>query len=165
MVVYTLSIKANLKGVASLAMVTDDSICLDVRNPVDVLDKRERIVVDATDLEHVAEAAHAKHHEKPCHFTLKWSDGSRGTILILKQKDGAVPGTGDVTQSGVYTPVMSMECENVEPYALHLLGTEFSVTNHAGVKFEKVDLSRGSWSEFDLGTGATEVTEFESKIV
>jgi hypothetical protein len=106
--------------------------------PVDGLKIRERIVVDASDLGDVAEAAHAKHHGKPCHFTLKWSDGSRGNILILKQKDV----TGAVTQSGVDTLViMSMECKNVEPYALHLLGTEFSVTNQASVKFENVDLS------------------------
>jgi hypothetical protein len=184
MVVFVLSVKADLEGVESLALIPGSNFCFSVRNPRDGCEIREKIVVDSSQLleasqEHTHGNGHHKgehhkgkqqHKEVPCHFALKWRDEpARATITILNLQDhigGSVPApaANKNIQSGTFVPMLAMECHGIEPYAFYPIGDEFVVTNKAGVKFEPVDLSSGDWSEYDISSGSTSITNLESKI-
>jgi hypothetical protein len=170
MVTYTVSMKANQQGVLSLKFVNpESSICLDVRHPVDQGEVREKIVIDTSELEavHWQEQADNKkhHHDKPHHFALKWSDGSRGSILVEQQpKNIGVVGGVELPKSGEFVPVLTLQCEHVEPVAFYPLGTEFEVVDSAGVTHASVDLST-DWNFYDLSSGSAAVMGFQSKIV
>lgn len=180
MVVYILYLKADLEGVASLKLLPGAALCLSVRNPTDIEDKREQIVVDSSALEEVEDTTknshtnstdnHHKEHQKrrpkheyaeaPCHFGMKWSGAiTRSTIRVLTDhKD-----IGEMTVSDEFVPMLALECDGVEPYDFHVLGEEFQVTNKAGEEFRPADLSSGSWQNFDLGTGTTRVSNLQVK--
>ena len=103
MVVYILSITADLEGVDSITLKPNADICLSVRNPLDHNEIREKIVVDRRDFEEDPLADidargaprrnskhhHPKHAEAPCHFALKWDGGAteRSTIRVLDPND------------------------------------------------------------------------------
>jgi hypothetical protein len=108
MVVYLLHVKADLQGVASMAMAPGANICISVRKPMsdDYAEVREKVVID-TSSELVepdkwerdaplgsTTAAHADAHrdrEPPHHFALKWDgEKKRSTIRVL---DGTTPTT------------------------------------------------------------------------
>jgi hypothetical protein len=162
MVLYTLFLKADLSGVTSLKLKDGSDICLSVRNPVDHEEVRERIVVDSRALEEIDEgvdAHHSKHHPKPSHFSMKWSGASSpSTIRVIK-------GTSEMlaSDSGTFVPILSLECDGLEPYGFHPLGREFVVQSDAGVEFKEVDLSSGDWSEYDIGAGTTSVLNLQAK--
>jgi Eukaryotic protein of unknown function (DUF866) len=168
MVTYTVSMKANQKGVVSLKFVNpDSSICLDVRHPVDQGEVREKIVIDTSEFEAVhwqkQEDNKKHHHDKPHHFALKWSDGSRGSILVKQLQPQKNLGL-ELPKSGEFVPVLTLQCEHVEPVAFYPLGTEFEVVDSAGVTHASVDLSK-DWNFYDLSSGSAAVTGFQSKIV
>jgi len=132
-----------------------------------------------------------KHHhaKKPFHFQVHWSDGTQGTIRVLnnnnnpqaadkkKKKTAArsqeVPPPALLSSgvtvphptSGAWFPVLTLDCDNVEPVRFHAMGQhELAVTNHHGTVYENIDLSSsGDWSAYDLAAGSTSVTNFESK--
>eukprot|EP00977_Amphora_coffeiformis_P001578 scaffold301_cov150-Amphora_coffeaeformis.AAC.2 len=69
-------------------------------------------------------------------------------------------------------PMLALECKNVEPYALHLLGTEFVVTDLAGKKFsdalewqEDHEGAGGgpvhTWQTYDLATGRCSIVNLK----
>ena len=83
MVKYILSLKADLEGVASLQLAPECDLCLSVRNPVQIEETRERIVVESSaPLLGKDPKEHHKHGPKhdygpaPSHFSLKW-DGAK----------------------------------------------------------------------------------------
>lgn len=167
MVVYALSVAANFDGVDSL-QVNTDSICLDVKHPLDSSEVREKIVVDFSQLEEEAKAHHhrhhhhdPKHHEKPCHFQIQWSDGTRGAIRVLTEKLNVHHPVNDIQE---WLTILSMECENVEPVRFYPLGNEFVVKSKAGTVYNEVDLSSGSWRQSDWSSGSTAITHFQSKL-
>lgn len=135
---------------------------------------------------------HVAHREPACNFALKWEGAAqRSTIQILSTSEDdadkanaknihkgkaskarsnsttwAVATRPMIAQdSGLFVPILALDCQGVEPYAFHPLGDEFVVTNKAGFTFDPVDLSTGSWSEFDLGSGTTSISNLESKFV
>ena len=135
---------------------------------------------------------HVAHREPACNFALKWEGATqRSTIQILSmsEDDADTPSTNTPSKgkagkarsnsttrtvatrnmfaqdSGLFVPILALDCHGVEPYAFHPLGDEFVVTNKAGFRFDPVDLSTGTWSEFDLGTGTTSISNLESKFV
>lgn len=129
---------------------------------------------------HPHQSHHAKQHyrEPPCHFALKWassdnnnnkSNKQRATIRVIKDSKRQYL----AQDSGTFVPVLQLDCDGLEPYAFYPLGNnEFIVTNQAGVEIENVDLSSSSsnnsnnkyeWSDYDLGTGTTSITNFEAK--
>lgn len=91
MVVYVLYVKAELIGVASLALKPEANLCVSVRNPLDHNEVRDNIVIDGSALEpeFTATNHHAdKYHEEPCHFALKWRDApTRATVRVLGVDD------------------------------------------------------------------------------
>eukprot|EP00957_Ditylum_brightwellii_P030435 2305047-Ditylum_brightwellii.AAC.1 len=94
MVVYTLYVKADLEGVASLGLVDNANVCVSVRNPLDPTQTREKIVVDPTELESPALNGHDKHRSTAhaaFHLAIKWDathDGDhRATLRLLTAKD------------------------------------------------------------------------------
>lgn len=169
MVLYTLYLKADLDGVESLELKDGADICLDVRNPVDHQEVRERIVVDSSDLEPAEEEHtdnhhhhHSKQHHKvhPCHFSMKWRDASSpSTIRVVEGSTRPML----AKDTGIFVPMLQLECDGLEPYNFHALGKEFVVTNQAGAKFPNADLSPGDWTEFDLGSGSTSVLNLQAK--
>lgn len=153
--------------------------CCTVRHPLDPIDVKEKVVVDFSQLEssHSAESTnnnnqkqnhtttkkHHQHQDKPGHLHLTWSDGSTGTIrVLLLPNKGAMDGEV-LVRSDTWFPVLTLECENVEPCAFHPLGNEFMVVNHLGNVYTEVDLSSGDWTEYDLSAGSTSILQLESK--
>lgn len=169
MVVYVLYIKADLEGVASVALQNGANLCISVRNPMDQNQVREKVVIDTSALEAAEESHHhAKHHhaEAPCHFALKWDhdEPTRSTIRVLPSGQKG-PELREIKSedSGNFVPMLALDCQGIEPFEFHPMGDEFVVTNNNGNVFDKADLSSGDWSEFDLGTGSTSVTNLQSK--
>jgi hypothetical protein len=212
MVVFVLSIKADLEGVASVRFVPGSNLCVSVRNPLNDYEVREKVVIESDALLEEQPEQPSKHHPKSdhhrsdhsyhepvCHFALKWEGATqRSTIQVIlppsstseeeqdddnaddvtpKQKSkknkasrstSTVSATlSDLTVSGEFVPMLAMECHGVEPYAFHPMGGEFLVTNTAGVEYspDDVDLSTGYWREYDMASGTTSITKFESKLV
>mmetsp|Transcript_5979 Transcript_5979/g.14156 ORF Transcript_5979/g.14156 Transcript_5979/m.14156 type:complete len:195 (-) Transcript_5979:241-825(-) len=192
MVLFTLYIRADLEHVSSVALAPGADLCISVRNPLSPdTEVREKVVIETgADLMdpgvvHVDAAKHeiAK-REPPCHFALKW-DGAqnRSTIQVLSleskdatttgkkgkkgnhhhHQDSVQPRAMKEEDSGNFVPIVSLECNGLEPYAFHPLGGEFVITNKNGDTFEDVDLSEGAWSSVDLASGSTAITNFEAK--
>jgi Eukaryotic protein of unknown function (DUF866) len=165
-------------------------LCISVRNPLDHVEVREKIIIE-TDTEPtrppdaVGKHSHEAHPEPVCHFSLKWDGASqRSTIQVLDHVANVPRGTKgrknnnnnnnnnnsaprDMTakDSGEFVPMLALDCLGLEPYAFHPMGNEFVVTNKAGVTFNKVDLSKGFWSEYELGAGSTTIENFVTKFV
>lgn len=114
MVVYILSITADLDGVDSITLKPNADICLSVRNPLDHNEIREQIVVDRRDFEddpladidsrgaprRNSKHHHPKHAEAPCHFALKWDGATeRSTIRVLDPDDEQLRGSGSFRKS------------------------------------------------------------------
>lgn len=186
MVLYVLYVKADLEGVSSLSLVAGKNICVSVRNPLSQTETRERIVIDPSELHDAEIPSHEKHRdEAPSHVALKW-DGqrTRSTIRVLSSSAEEDSSTGKegkgkkskkhrdddiivreivAVNSGHFVPILKLECDGLEPYAFHPMGEEFSLTNKSGIKMEKIDLSSGDWSDYDLSYGTVSVTNFEAK--
>jgi hypothetical protein len=112
MVVYILHVKADLQGVASVAMSPGANLCISVRKPLsdDYAEVRENVVIDTSELveaekwERDAPAGSAPTHldthdrEAPHHFALKWDgEKKRSTIRVLDgtaTTEKAVPSSG-----------------------------------------------------------------------
>ena len=189
MVVFILYIKADLTGIATVAMAPGTDICVSVRNPLDQVEVREKVVIESDELIYQPEGggkhSHEAHPEPACHFSLKWDGASqRSTIQVLSELPGgnkkskgkgtnnnnnnnnnSSPREMTAKDSGTFVPVLALECLGLEPYAFHPIGKEFIVTNKAGVTFDEVDLSKGTWREYELSTGSTTIENFESKFM
>ncbi|KAL7545002.1 hypothetical protein ACHAWF_008372 [Thalassiosira exigua] len=183
MVLYVLYAKADLEGVASLSLTPGSDICVSVRNTLAHDQKRERIVVETSELHRADVPDHEKHRaEHSSHFALTWEgENTRSTIRVLegvdvdeKEKKGKAKkrshvGDGIVTRdiqlrdNGRFVPILKLECDGLEPYAFHPMGKEFSAINGGGKKIDDVDLSSGEWSDYDLSSGTSLIKNFETK--
>ena len=185
MVLYVLYAKADLEGVTSLSLVPGSDICVSVRNTLTQDQKRERIVIEASELHQADVPDHEKHRaEHSSHFALTWEgEQTRSTIRVVNDDDNgeastgkkgkgkkrAKNGDGIVTRDihpqddGQFVPILKLECDGLEPYAFHAMGKEFSVINNAEVKVDNVDLSSGEWSDYDLSSGTSLIKNFETK--
>lgn len=130
---------------------------------------------------------HHQHHEAPCHFALTWDGATeRSTIRVRsateewergggggkkgkqhKQQVNAPELATALTESGTAVPLLALECENVEPYALHLLGTELVVTTTAGKTYEQLqwqydDNGTCSWEAYDMASGSTSIVNLKA---
>mmetsp|Transcript_17195 Transcript_17195/g.23636 ORF Transcript_17195/g.23636 Transcript_17195/m.23636 type:complete len:192 (-) Transcript_17195:325-900(-) len=189
MVLFVLYAKADLEGITSLSLVPDANICISVRNSLTHDQKRERIVIDPTELHQAEIPDHEKHRaEHASHFGLTWEgEQTRSTIRILSntKKEGEDNSSGkhkknekrsknnngddivvkNITphDDGQFVPILKLECDGLEPYAFHPMGEEFAIINNGGSKVMNVDLSSGEWSDYHLESGTSLVQNFESK--
>eukprot|EP00592_Proboscia_alata_P006298 CAMPEP_0194360222 /NCGR_PEP_ID=MMETSP0174-20130528/7519_1 /TAXON_ID=216777 /ORGANISM="Proboscia alata, Strain PI-D3" /LENGTH=192 /DNA_ID=CAMNT_0039131573 /DNA_START=137 /DNA_END=715 /DNA_ORIENTATION=- len=190
MVVYVLYAKADLQGVASLKTIQGANLCVSVRNPVYQSEVREKVVIEADELIEQEKNDISMVHDKDIrcepshHFSLKWDgEKKRSTIRVIdstlievisksgkkgKNRNQGNAGASEVREmrsndSGVFVPLLALDCQGIEPFAFHPMGGEFVVTNKAGDTFDQVDLSEGAWNEFELATGSTAITNFETK--
>lgn len=202
MVVYILSIKADLDGVDSITFKPNADICLSVRNPLDHNEIREKIVVDRREFEddplavdpnapRHSQHKHPKHAEAPCHFALKWDGATqRSTIRVLdsstddeplstnssgsfkkskkKQHQNAAPAIASkitARDSGTAVRILALECQGIEPYAFHLMGSELEIQNKSGTVFhDNLTWSEtGDWTNNDLFSGTTSVKNLEGE--
>jgi hypothetical protein len=169
MVLYVLSLQADLEGVATLSLRKDVDICISVRNPTNKDEIREKVVLDPTNLQTPEVKAHEKHRDEHAfHVALKWDgEQTRSTVrIVLPEAAASKKNVRDVVSagdSGHWVPVLVLDCDGCEPYAFHPMGTEFVVTDRAGVVHEKVDLSGGDWSVYDIGSGSTSVLNLQAK--
>eukprot|EP01083_Nonionella_stella_P009711 27841_1 len=181
MVRYTLSLQATLDSVASIKW--DDAetlLCCTIQHPTDPSDIKEKVVVDfssleesATEHENMTKVTNSlkpshntkKRGEKPCHFHVTWSDGSKGTVRVVELNNS--PDDDDDEEEDIrseeWFPVLTLECDNAEPSAFCPLGKEFTVTNKSGTVYNNVDLSTGGWREYDMSSGDTSVIKLKSK--
>mmetsp|Transcript_32516 Transcript_32516/g.69212 ORF Transcript_32516/g.69212 Transcript_32516/m.69212 type:complete len:275 (+) Transcript_32516:172-996(+) len=184
MVLYVLYAKADLEGVTSLSLIPGSDICVSVRNTLTRDQKRERIVIESSELHQADVPDHEKHRaEHSSHFALTWEgEHNRSTIQVIKEDDGEEETTGKkkakkkasigdniITRDiqphddGQFVPILKLECDGLEPYAFHPMGNEFSVINTGGTKVYNVDLSTGEWSDYDLSSGSSLVKNFDTK--
>jgi len=177
MVVFVLYVKADLEGVATMSFVDGANLCFSVRNPLSPdTDVRERIVVDTSALVETDVPVHGRHRSQPAtiHFALKWEgEQTKSTIKVLTPtndgNEGKQSGNAAVVRkmlgkdNGTFVPMLTIDCQGLEPYAFHPIGGEFAVTNTAGDVFDPVDLSSGDWSEYDLGSGTTSIFNLQSR--
>lgn len=210
MVVYVLSLQADLQGIDSIALKPNADICLSVRNPLDHNEVRENVVVDRREFEedpmahsndnrggdpsggavhsNMNKHHHVKHAEAPCHFALKWESASqRSTIRVLDDSGAAedssskksggknkkkshetsanISASIGAKDSGNPVRILRLECDGIEPYAFHVLGSEFVVTNTAGAVFEELTWTEsGNWSVYDLASGTTSISNLQGKL-
>jgi hypothetical protein len=164
------------------SFIKDSLLCLDVRNPISEFEVREQIVLETSQyVERMEEEKihNANTREPPCHFALRWEgDKKRALIEVLnmdqvknilekKNKLHELPRdylTED--DSGSFVPVLALECRNLEPYAFHPRGGEFSVVSTGGFRFEPttVDVSTGDWTEYDEENGiSVSLCNFQAK--
>ena len=80
MVLFFLYLKAELENVESVTIRSDAKLRIDVANPLNDFEKRDKVVVDPTELE---EAEDSK--VTPYHFGLKW-EGQNHKISTLTVK-------------------------------------------------------------------------------
>jgi hypothetical protein len=169
MVLYVLSIQADLEGVTSLSLQKDADICVSVRNPTNMNEIREKVVIEPTNLQKTQVQAHEKHrHEHAFHLAFKWDgEQTRSTIRMIGNDDQKnskrVRDMVTAGDSGNWVPVLVLDCDGCEPCAFHPMGNEFVVTDRAGVVHDKVDLSGGDWSVYDIGAGSTSVLNLQAK--
>lgn len=168
MVLYVLSIKVELSGVESLSLNQDADICVSVRNPTNHDEIRDKVVIDPTDLQTPPVKAHERHRDEHAfHLAFKWEgEQTRSTIRMITDKDKtAVKNVRDIVaaDSDNWVPLLVLDCDGCEPFAFHPMGNEFAVTDRAGVVHDKVDLSSGDWSFFDIGSGSSSVLNLQAK--
>eukprot|EP00956_Cyclotella_meneghiniana_P002259 scaffold2552_cov59-Cyclotella_meneghiniana.AAC.2 len=173
MVLYTLYAKANLEGITSLSLNPTSDICISVRNSTHD-QTREKIIVETSNLQEANVPDNEKHRqEHDHHFALTWNgDKTRSTIRLIdssakqaKKKNATDMVVREITlrDDGEYVPILQLECDGLEPYAFHPMGTEFMVIKNDGSKVDNVDLSDGEWSDFELSSGTSLIKNFESK--
>ncbi|CAB9500971.1 expressed unknown protein [Seminavis robusta] len=152
MVVFVLYCQADLEGIESVSLSKDSNLCFSVRNPQDVNEVREKVVVDSTVLEVSSVADHEKHRdETPSHFAMKWKDAThRSTLRILgsnsflnetknendkktkknkhisNELQKAIDAVRSMTSedSGHLVPMLALDCNGLEPYAFHPMGVQ-----------------------------------------
>jgi hypothetical protein len=174
MVLFLLSIKAELENVASVALRPDADVCLHVRNPLADHQVREKVVFNLSqtttlDPQGGDKGSSSSSREPPHHFALKWDKGphvkaSVLTVLDLaeaqtalkkkKKKKGEgtslLPRPYTADDAGTFAPLLAVECRGLEPYGFVPMGHEFVVTSSGGTKFvDDVDLGEGDWAEYD----------------
>lgn len=189
MVVYILYIRADLEGIESIEMKNGCDVCVSVRNPLDLNEVRQRIVIDLGSLIEPQLGEHERHRsELPHHFALKWNQGEskKATIRVLdrihtnksnnestKSKhssssyDEILKKLRNVTSddNGInFVPILAMECDGLEPYEFYPTGNEFRVTIHGGKVFDGINLTDSTdWSYYNLSTGSASITNLTSK--
>ena len=177
-------------------------LCCTVRHPTHPEMVREKIVVDFSELEssgaedpisnpttsrnssssaknHLPKQKHSSssskhdhHHDKPHHFHVTWSDHSKGTIRVVQVNHHYKQDELQL-QSDEWYPLLTCECDNVEPVQWHPLGKELVVGNRHGetlrvdpLLLSSLSSSDGasslSWSVHELSTGTTALRNVES---
>jgi Eukaryotic protein of unknown function (DUF866) len=190
MVVYILYVKADLEGIEKIEMKDGCDICISVRNPLDVNEVRQRIVIDLGSLIEPQVEEHERHRsENPHHIALKWNQGEskRATVRVLDRSSHKSNESTTTTKSKHnhdnyndtiqklrhvtsddngrnFVPFLAMECDGLEPYEFHPTGSEFRVTIQGGQILDGIDLVDGSdWTYYDLSTGSASITNLVSK--
>jgi len=184
MVLFLLYMKAELEGVASVALRRRDddgrttSIRLHLRNPLSDYEIRENVTVNLTECVEQEEGS----REPPHHLSLKWegskkastltvlSDAEAKTALKKKGKKGKndaslLPGDYKDDCSGNFAPILAVECRGLEPTAL--VDGDFVVTSEGGTVFTTQDtdlVSEGDWADYDAENDApVSLSEVEFK--
>ena len=158
MVLFFLYLKAELENVGSVTLNPNAKLRMDVGNPLNDYETREKVVVDPTELVEVEDSKLT-----PYHFGLKW-EGEKHKVstltvkteaevkTLLKKKKKIDPPSGSYTaeNSGDWVPILAVECRGLEPKAFHPMGNEFVVSSAGGKVFdEDVDLGEGDWADYD----------------
>lgn len=197
MVVYILYLQADqLQGVQSVEWAHNAALCVSVRNPTEPAMVRERVVIDCTaglhqdvpthdahkahvphSPPHVHHTAKKQHAAPPCHLQLHWpcDTGPPATVRVLEADEGKkkLPALqSSLTVSGMRTPMLALQCEKVEPYALHWLGQELvvkasagspaGITTYTDLEWDNNGDAPCSWSAYDMVSGSTSITNLRA---
>ena len=162
MVLFLLYMKAEMEGVASVALRGD--LIINVKNPLSDFEIREKVVVNASEFIEQNEGS----REPPYHFGLKWEGSKKASTLTIllkeeakaalkkkskKKNDSLLPGDYEEGNSGDFAPILAVDCRGLEP--TDLVDGEFIVTATGGTVFtEDIDLSDGDWADYDAENDA-----------
>ena len=173
MVLFILSMKAELESIKQIELRRDANISVSVRNPLSDWEVREKIVFNCSELVEQEEGA----RQNPHHFSIKWEGNKKACTLevldtaaakaaLKKKKSKDFPRNVTEDDSGNWVPILVMECRGLEPYAFHPMGDDFVITSEGGVTFDKdVDFSEGDWGDYDEeNDAAVSASEVEFKI-
>lgn len=181
MVLFLLWMKADLEGVASVALRKNVDLCLSVKNPLSNYEVREKVVLNPS----VWIEQDDSSREDPHHLSLKWEGSKKASTLAVlseqdaktalkkkskKKNDALVPGnysaaTAEGGEGGEWQPILCIECRGMEPTTF-FPGDEFVVTSEGGTVFaEEIDLSdEDGWAEYDAEHDApVSVSQIEFK--
>ena len=188
MVLFVLSIKAELDGIESLSLIRNTNLCFSLRNPLSDYEVREKVVFNPSELLEQDE----NDREPPHNFALRWEGSKKYSTLTVLDDDGAKSALKKISKKGKkggggggggeaeylprdvtpadndnFVPVLVMECRGLEPYAFHPMGNEFKITSVGGTIFDTdVDLSEGDWGDYDEEHDASvSANDFQSKII
>lgn len=173
MVLFLLYMKAEMEGVASVAL-RGDNLIINVTNPLSDFEVRENVVVNASEYVEQEEGS----REPPHHFALKWEGSKKASTLTVlskeeaktalkkkskKKNDALIPGDYDEGHSGDFSPVLAVECRGLEPSGF--VNGEIVVTSSGGTVFtEDIELSEGDWADYDAENDApVSLSEVEFK--
>ena len=157
MVLFLLSIQAELENVSAVSLVKGENLCLTVKNPLSDYEVREKVVINPS--ETVEQDEHDRSGEH--HFRLTWEGSKKASTLriltaaqvktALKKKKGIqLPRSYTAEDAGSFVPILAVECRGLEPTAFFPMGNEFTVTSEGGAEFNSdVDLSEGDWADYD----------------
>jgi len=167
MVLYIVSITAEIDNINKISLAPDANICLDIRNPSSDAEIREKVVINPRD--YIQQEDNSR--EPPHHFEITW-EGSRkkSTLTVLLDRssiksvlkknsknkakvkagsDRLIPRSLTKEDNQSFVPILALDCRGIEPYAFHPLGAEFIVESEGGLMFEDVDMSEADWCDYD----------------
>jgi len=172
MVLFLLYMKADMEGVASVAL--RGGMLINLRNPQSDFECRDKVEINASESVEQEEGS----RETPHHLSLKWEGSKKASTLTIltndeaktalkkkskKKNEALVPGDYEQGSSGQFSPILAVECRGVEPTAL--VDGEFVVTSEGGTVFtEDIELSEGDWADYDAENDApVSLSEVEFK--
>lgn len=156
MVLFFLYLQAELENVGRVSLKSNEKLRIDVANPLNDFEVREKVVIDPTQLEDDIHSKATGHH-----FGLKWEGAGKPSTLTVKsiaevktllkkKKKVSPPREYTADDSGEWVPILAVECRGIEPKAFHPMGDEFIVESNGGNEFnEDVNLGEGDWADYD----------------
>ena len=157
MVLFMLYMKAELENVDSVTLRKDINLCINVRNPLENSEVREKVVMNPSEFLEQDESSREPHH----HFALRWEGNKKASVLIVldeagvktalkKKKKVKAPGDYTSDDAGEWSPILAVECRGLEPEGFFPMGNDFVVASSGGAVFgEDVDFGEGDWAEYD----------------
>lgn len=134
---FVLEIKADLENIEKLVPIDGNLWKFDVESLSGEL--REGITFSAS------EELQIQGSRGTAHFIMKFSgemDAATIKVVSIKKNDGTY------SASGRFTKVLALECRNVIP-TRWIPGEDFAAISSAGKNFPLIDLSGGSWADYD----------------
>mmetsp|Transcript_12943 Transcript_12943/g.47326 ORF Transcript_12943/g.47326 Transcript_12943/m.47326 type:complete len:167 (+) Transcript_12943:118-618(+) len=140
MVVFVLSMRADVEGVEEIKKTPGQQWCLDLKASDSDEERKGVFVSDDEQVELSTGRASAN-------FVMKWPGTSKEASVDVVDLKG-VTRSYTRADSGAMVPIVAFDCRGVEPTAWYPQ-SGFQVVSEKGGVFDDVDLKEGDWTEYD----------------